>query len=142
MTVDTVGFVLTKEKDPFKLWRAIERALFDAMQCESGVVGYRVYHGESGNKFTAPTCELSSVDGLMYVNFKFAGDDRMLSIHLTCDGDCAEVKKGKKVIVSLAAYGDSVKLIEVVLRGLSVFGKAYMTDDDSKDVWREVSPAA
>lgn len=135
MGVSTVGFVLTKEKDPFVIWRNIKWTLFEAMKEDSGIDNFTAVWGDS---YHMPRCEISDFAEHMRVEFRFANEDRDMSVSLTCDNDYSHFKKGKKVIVTLGHWGQSVRLIEIVMKGLSKFGKAYMCDEDYTEEWRKV----
>lgn len=135
MGTTTNGFVLTEEKDPFKIWRNIKWTLFEEMKNHSGIDDIRAVWGDL---YHMPRCEISDFAEHMRVVFRFAGEERDMSVSLTCDNDYSDFKEGKKVIVSLGWWGHSVHLIETVMKGLSEFGEAYMCDEDMSENWRQI----
>lgn len=137
MTVDTKGFVLTKEKEPFKIWSIIKDSIYNEIKKETGIDDITCVWGEN---YTMPNCQIADFAKMLTVHFVFAGESRQLSVHLDCDHDFEERKKGKKIIFSLGAWGHSVQLIECVLRGFADYGKLHMIDDDCNGEWREVLP--
>lgn len=136
MGCTTNGFVLTKEKNPFKIWRMVEPALIAEMEKETGLKGWELWN-KTDDKFSRPNCDLSEF-GMLTISFTFAGEERNLNIHFECDSDYAEYKKGKKLITSLGAWGQSVRLTEVVLRALSDLGSTHIVNNDCYDDWREL----
>jgi len=136
MVCTTTGFVLTKNKNISEIWQKIQTGLFNDMRKESGQ-DYLWKVWETG-QFSYPSCRVEPVGGLFTVSFIFKGEQRDLSIHLDCDSDYSYVKKGKKIITSLGAWGESVHLTEIVLKALQPLGKTYMTDNGCSDEWREV----
>jgi hypothetical protein len=136
MGCSTTGFVMTKEKDPFKIWRNIKWTIFEEIKRETGIDDVRAVWGKN---YTMPRCLISDFSGHMVVSFKFAGEDRDMHINLSCDNDYSYVRKGEKIILSLGTWGRSVQLMECVLRGLSTFGQAYIAEDDCKEDWRQLS---
>ena len=135
MGVDTKGFVLTKEKNPFKVFATIKDALFADIKLQTGINNYTAVWGEN---YTMPNARLTDMEGYFTVNFTYNGEACDMSVHLSCDNDYDYVKKGKRIIVSLGAWGSSVHLIEAVVRALTVYGKGWMCDEDTAENWREV----
>lgn len=135
MGCDTKGFVLTEEKDPFKIWKAIRLSIFDEIKRETGVDNVTAVWGKD---YTMPNCEIKDFAACMDVYFTFAGEDRRLFVALDCDHDYGEYKEGRKIILSLGAWGSSVQLVEVVLRGLSHLGETHILEDDCSGDWKEL----
>lgn len=133
MGCDTKGFVLTKEKDVFKICKIIETAIFNEIKNDSGIDNITAVWGEN---YSYPKFEISTI-GMITCHFTFADEDRQMSIHTLCDNDYNEARKGKKIILSLGAWGKSVRLIKVVLSALSELGKAYIIENDCSDEWRK-----
>ena len=131
MGCTTNGFIKTKEKDPFKIWHAIKWSLFEEMKKESGIDDVRAVWG---SEYKMPVCEVVG-DGYLLVRFRFADEQRDMSVHLDCDNDYSWDKngKGKKIIVTLGAWGRSVQLVECVLNGMSEFGHGFICENDCKD---------
>lgn len=135
MGVDTKGFVLTKEKNPFKVFATIKDALFAEIKRETGINSVAAVWGK---KYSMPSAELSDMEGYFRISLTYRGEQRDISVHLSCDNDYDYVKKGKRIIVSLGAWGSSVHLIETVIRALTVYGRGWMCDEDTAENWREV----
>jgi hypothetical protein len=133
MGCDTKGFVITKEKSPFKVWSSIRASITKEAQKETGKEDYTCFR-EGG--FSHPNCEIADFAEMMTIFFKFKGEERQMSVHLDCASDYDDVKKGKKIIVSLGAWGESVRLIEAVLRGFE--GAAFITENDCEYRWRKI----
>lgn len=134
MSVDTIGFVLTKEKNIHKIWSEIRKSLVDEMLKDSDSDSQFLLFRNPN--YTCPRCEVPDVRGMLVIPFTFAKEVRELHVHIDCDGDYNEYKKGKKIIVSLGMWGSSIRLIETVLKGLSVFGEAHILENDCTDDWR------
>lgn len=139
MTVDTKGFVSTSNKDIFKVCSIVEKSLASKMMAEAGAERWPDMW-KLEKKYTYPKFELNSF-GLITAVFRFRAESRRMSIIFGYDGDYSEFKKGKKIILSLGAWGSSVELMETVLKALSneLKAKAYIdeNDCDSED-FREV----
>lgn len=138
MGCDTNGFLATKEKDIFKICRVIEKSLVDECIRDAGVDGWRDIY-KLDKKYSYPSFILHT-HGMIEALILFREENRRLSIFTACDSDYSECYKGKKVILSLGAWGESVHLIEVVLKALqSEFGgRAWMRNNDCSDDWRKI----
>lgn len=131
MGCNTVGFVLTNDKDPFKVFRLIKESIVLEMKKETGEdFLYRVFKKE---QFTSPACAISDITEMMNIDFYFKGDYRSMTVHLTCDNDFNDVVKGKRIILSLGCYGESERLIKTALHGLSSLGNTYFTPNDCSE---------
>lgn len=140
MGCNTVGFVLTKDKDPFKVFRLIKESIVSEMKKETGEdFPYRLFKKE---QFTSPECTISDFTEMMSIDFYFKGDYRSMTVHLTCDHDYLEAAKGKRVILSLGCYGESERLIKTALHGLSSLGDIYFTANDCTEEWRKLEAHA
>lgn len=137
MGVDTRGFVLTNEKNVHKVWSTIHKSLIDEMMKESGADNQiALFYRHIG--YSRPSCEVVDVEGMLIISFQFKGEDRALRLYLDRDSDYEYVKRGKKIIISLGMWGSSLQLIEAVLKGLSIFGKAYILENDMYHDWRPI----
>lgn len=133
MTVDTKGFVLTSEKNPYKIFNAVKFAIFEDIKTVTGIDDVRAVWGE---KFSMPRAELTDIEGYFTIHFKYNGDERMISVFTSCDHDYNDVRKGKRVIFSLGCYGDSIHLIEIAMKSLK--GRKWICNNDCEEDWREL----
>lgn len=141
MGCNTIGLVITKDKDPFKVFRLVKEAIISEMKKETGEeVYYRIFKKE---QFTSPVCTISDFTEMMNIDFYFNGDYRSMTVHLTCDNDYLEAAKGKRIILSLGCYGESERLIKTALQGLSSLGDTYFIDNDcSSEDWQKLEATA
>jgi hypothetical protein len=140
MGVDTKGFILTKEKNPFVISRTIKASIIQDMMRRSGAER-EIELWETASGFTCPTTRMmDDFSEMLDIDFEYAKEQRMLGVFLDCDHDYEYVRKGKKIILSLGMWGSSVHLIEVVLRGLhkEFGGVMYIIDNDCADDWRKI----
>lgn len=138
MGCDTKGFVLTEEKDVFKICKIIESAIYSKIKEASGIDNITAVWGED---FSYPSFKLYT-HGMIGCQFDFAGDGRDMGIFTSCDNDYSEIREGKKIILSLGAWGDSVMLIKVVLSALSELGEAYVIENDCSTEWYALGGSA
>lgn len=140
MGVDTKGFLLTSKKNPFQIWKIIKDALIDDMMEQSGATRQTDLWLNDESGYTCPTARIHDFSEMISVRFEYKGEQRDLTAFLDCDHDYEYVRKGKKIIVSLGAWGSSVHLIEVVLKALQkeLGGKVFMVNGDSTEDWRPV----
>lgn len=137
MGCDTKGFVSTKEKDPFKICGIIESAIFEEIKRDSRIDNITAVWGD---KYSYPHTRIHPNE-MLSVKFRFDGEERDMKVFFTCDSDYSEVKKGKKIIIHLGAWGQSVRLIKVVLAALSQFGQAYIVENDCETDWKKLEEA-
>jgi hypothetical protein len=136
MGCDTKGFVLTKEKDVFKICKIIEKSILNEIRKETGAENLMSVFVKDNN-FSFPHFKLYT-HGMVGCQFRFKGEERDLSIHTLCDNDYNEVRYGKKVIVSLGAWGESVKIVNFVITALSELGEAYIIHNDCESEWMKI----
>ena len=140
MGCNTVGFVLTNDKDPFKIYKLIKDAIVSEMKAETGEdMIYRVFQR---NKFTSPVCTISDFTEMMNIDFYFNGEFRSMTVHLTCDHNYIEAANGKRIILSLGCYGESERLMKTALNGLSSLGDIYFISNDCADEWQKLEAHA
>ncbi len=127
MGINTVGLVMTENKDFFKVKRSVISAIHKMFeQNEENYKSIRVL--------------MSDFSDLAQFCFTLNGDDRMITIHFDCDSDgenCGYLD-GSKLILSLGCWGDSVHIMKTVLQGLQVFGKTYILSNDFDGQLEEV----
>ncbi len=127
MGVNTVGLVMTENKDFFK----VKRSVISAIQ--------KMFEQNEEN-YKLVRVLMSDFSDLAQFCFTLKGDDRMLTIHFDCDSDgenCGYLD-GSKLILSLGHWGDSVDIIKTVLKELQVFGKTYILANDFDGQLEEV----
>lgn len=135
MGCDTKGIIATEEKNSFLIWRDIKNALYEKMQIETGEDGFRAYWKDG---FSCPRCEIADFTEMLTITFEYKGEDRQMSVFLTCDHDDEEIYKGNKIILSLGMWGSSVELIETVLLKLKKYGKVWIMPNDCGEEVREL----
>src|SRR5688572_8208715 len=135
MTIDTKGFIVTKEKNPFKIWKVIKASIIQDMMERRGADRQIDLWWNKESGYTCPTARMMDFSEMIDIHFDYATEHRMLGVFLDCDSDYEYVRKGKKIILSLGMWGSSVHLIEVVLRGLhkEFGGTMYIIDNDCAD---------
>ena len=130
MGCDTKGLVMTKEKNPFKIFNTIKKTLEGMMLEKSGEDSlFKMYRVDG---FSSPHCELTDISGMLIVSFEYAGEKRELHVHLDCDNDgknCGYLN-GKKIILSFVMWGSSIELMKEIVQGLKVFGDGYLIEND------------
>jgi hypothetical protein len=136
MGCDTKGVVATEEKNPHTIFRTIKYAIFNEAKRETGIDNVTAVWVDG---YSMPTCRLSDIDGLINVEFKFAGESRDMSVITSCDHDYEDVVPGNKIILSLGAWGQSVRFIEIALRALSDLGKTYIWENDCESDWKPIT---
>jgi hypothetical protein len=136
MGCDTKGFVLTDEKNPHLIFRKIKWAIFEEIKRETGVDNVSAVWGEN---YTMPQCSLSDMDGVLTIDFKFAGEQRGMFVITSCDHDYSDCREGKKIILSLGAWGKSVDLIAIALRALSELGETFIWENDCEGDWKPIT---
>lgn len=137
MGCDTKGFVMTKEKDVFKVSNNIRNTIEQMILKESGKENLFQAHQTDG--FSSIDLELANTSDMLIVNFEFKGEKRNLHIHFDCDSDGKDCgyADGSKLILSLGMWGSSVQLMRGTLEGLKIFGKCYLIENDCSDyVWK------
>lgn len=140
MSVDTKGFVLTDNKDVFKIAAAVERALIELGKQEAGGDYTRTYF--RNEKWSMPQIEARPGLGFLDFTFTHNAEKRSMLVHFDCDNDYDYVKPGKRIIVSLGAWGASVPLVRCAVKAIveATGGEGWMTDSDgSQEYWYEVS---
>ena len=133
MGCDTKGLVMTKEKNPFKIFTTIKSTLEKMMLEKSGADSLFGMYRVDG--FSSIHCELSDISGMLIVSFQYAGEKRDLHVHLDCDNDeknCGYLN-GKKIILSFGMWGSSIELMKGIVQGLKVFGDGYLIENDCGD---------
>jgi hypothetical protein len=136
MGCDTKGAVVTEEKNPHVIFRAIKWAIFNEIKKERGIDNVTAVWGDD---YTMPTCRLSDMDGLINVEFKFAGESRDMFVITSCDHDYEDEVPGNKIILSLGAWGQSVRFVEIALRALSDLGATYIWENDCEGDWKPIT---
>ena len=140
MSVDTKGFVLTDNKDVFKIAAAVERALIELAERETGGVNYfETYAGKT--RWRPPQIEVRPGLGFLDFTFTHNTENRSMLVHFECDNDYEYIKPGKRIIVSLGAWGHSVPLVRCAVKAIAEVtgGEGWMTEDDCSEQWYEVT---
>lgn len=130
MGCDTKGLVMTKEKNPFKIFGTIKKSLEGMMLEKTGCE--RLFDTYRKDGFSGISCELTDISGMLIVSFEYAGEKRDLHVHLDCDNDgknCGYLN-GKKIILSFGMWGSSIELMKGIVQGLKVFGDGYLIEND------------
>lgn len=127
MGVNTVGLVITENKDFFKVKRMVISAIHKLFeQNEEKCKSIRVLMGDYSD--------------LAQFIFELNGDGRILTIHFDCDSDgenCGYLD-GSKLILSLGYWGDSIQIMKSVLKELNSLGKTYILPNDYDGELEEV----
>lgn len=138
MGCDTKGFVMTKEKDVFKVSKNIHSTIEQMILVESGKENlFQAYRTEG---FSSINVEIANTSNMLIFNFEFKGEKRNLHIHFDCDSDgkACGYADGSKLILSFGYWGSSVKLMRGILENLKTFGTCYLIEDDcSNFVWKD-----
>lgn len=126
MGVDTKGVVVTTCKDVMFVALSIEQAVKRVLEMVLPATQTPLQRLRA----LAVDIECSpSTDSLRF-RFEINGDQRQLSVFFGCD--CDHLDKGaQSVSLLLGAWGDSVLIMECVLRVLSVLGPTYLNEADS-----------
>ena len=112
MSVDTVGCVVTDNKDVFE-----------------------IIHKISEN-FPGSELHMDSLFHAVMVVFKFNREDRMLRVSFDCDYDLEnhpEIKGTSCVWLSLGHWGSSEEIMHLALNSLSSIGDTYIDANDCDD---------
>lgn len=129
MGVNTVGLVMTENKDFFKVKRLVIGSIHKLFE-------------QNEEKCKSIRVLMSDYSDLAQFIFELNGDGRILTIHFDCDsdsdGESCGYLDGSKLILSLGHWGDSIHIIKSVLKELSSLGKTYILPSDYDGELEEV----
>jgi hypothetical protein len=136
MGVDTKGFVLTADKDVFRITKLITRTL-DHLIVEEKHLHYpdrvRFMSEEARKAFKTCNVELSAEMEMLSVNFTFRGETRSLKVFFTCDCDHTDYGP-QSISMSFGCWGLSGLFVNSVLHALSLIGEPYFDMNDCDDI--------
>lgn len=142
MTIDTKGYLLNKEKNPFKIWRVIKQSLINDMMEISGADRQIDLWWNNDSGFTCPKAEIKDFSEMIEITFDYKHEQRRMAVFTDCDSDYEDDynKPRKKIIISLGCWGSSVHLVDTVLRAMQkeFGGQAFIMENDSTDDWRNI----
>ena len=113
MSVDTVGCVVTDNKDVFE-----------------------TIHKISAN-FPGSKLHMDTTFRAVMIVFNFNRQDRMLRVSFDCDCDLEnhpEIEGTSCIWLSLGNWGSSEEIMMLVLKSLSELGDTYIDYNDSDDI--------
>lgn len=142
MGVDTKGYILTSEKDFWKVSQRIGNALYKLIRPNYKAVTFKEKAiGNDQWKLPKVRIALESYfslenDPTEYFQFLFTynGEERILHCHTDCDCDLTEEfgEGAKGIILSFGMWGSSEEIMRGVLEQLKDMGDCYIKVNDSE----------
>lgn len=132
MGVNTVAFIATNETNVFRIVKAAEVALRAHLRVKAPGANLL-----EQNRNTRVDTSISSWGRMVALDFSDDGKGRSLTIHFDCHSDYAEIHQGRKIILSLGRWGNSVELIQVAGRAIAAELNAplWWAEADTTDNW-------
>lgn len=132
MSIDTKGFIVGENKDVWAVRDSITSSIREYIVPKIKTDNYL-------QRFRLQSIDVRMSNSFQMLSFSFkdGGDERVLYVHFDCDGDCADITFGPKIIFSLGTWGNAEDLIKQVGMGLSrdFNSNFYYCPMDATDEW-------
>lgn len=133
MSVDTKGFVATRNKSPFFILGLIEASINHHIgSLRKRIAENREFKDIADPYWSSPSIRLNPSSKSASINFVYKGEARQLFVTFTTDTDRKEYTDSS-VSLMLGCWGSSELLMKTVLNALRPLGDVYFLLSDASD---------